>query len=54
MQPNEVYKELMEYKEKREIWNRITELETRLSALTRYLGVKYQNHSEYVKVKEDK
>jgi hypothetical protein len=46
--------EFLERRDKQEMWNRIIELETRLSALTRYLGVEYQNHSEYVKVKEEK
>lgn len=44
----------MKRRDRLEKWERIIELETRLSALEKYLGVKYQNHSEYVKVKEDK
>lgn len=50
----EMQKEFMEYQDKQEMWKRIIELETKLSALEKYLGVRYQNYSEYVKIKEDK
>lgn len=43
------YREYTEYRDKQEMLKRIAELETRLSALTRYLGVEYKNNSEYMK-----
>lgn len=43
------YLEYKEYREKQEMLDRIIELETRLSALTRYLGVEYKNYSGYIK-----
>ena len=45
------YQEYQEYRDKQEIRQRITELEIRLSALERYLGVEYKNYSEYLKEK---
>lgn len=54
MQLLDMEREYQEERDKQEMWNRIFELETRLSALEKYLGVKYQNYSEYVKVKENK
>lgn len=41
--------EFLERRDKQEMWNRIIELETRLSALTRYLGVEYKIYSGYMK-----
>ena len=41
--------EFLEYREKQEMRDRIIELETRLSALTRYLGVEYKSYSGYMK-----
>lgn len=43
------YLEYQEYLDKQEMRQRITELEIRLLALERYLGVKYKNCSEYTK-----
>ena len=54
MQFFDAHKEYMEYQEKQDMWKRIIELETKLSALEKYLGVRYENYSEYVKIKEDK